>query len=90
MTKKDGAEKKTLDDYGIIFISGELYEGTAQSVCEKIIEMNLNQDSDFIQLIINSEGGLCSVRFAIVDMMDWSRLPVYTTGVGIVASMALQ
>lgn len=89
MTKKDAAEKKGLDDYGIIFISGELYEGTAQSVCEKIIEMNLNQNSDFIQLIINSEGGLCSVGFAIVDMIDWSRLPVYTTGVGIVASMAL-
>ena len=89
MTKKDTAEKKGLDDYGIIFISGEIDEGTAQSICEKIIEMNVGQNCDFIQLIINSHGGLCSAGFGIIDMIDWSRLPVYTTGVGIIASMAL-
>jgi len=87
--KKDVAEKKGLDDYGIIFISGDIADGTAQSVCEKIIEMNITRSCDFIQLIINSHGGLCSAGFAIIDMMEWSRLPVYATGVGIIASMAL-
>jgi ATP-dependent Clp protease protease subunit len=89
MSKKDAAEKKGLDDYGIIFISGDIDEGTAQTVCEKIIEMNVTRNCDFIQLIVNSHGGLCSAGFAIIDMMDWSQLPVYTTGVGIIASMAL-
>jgi ATP-dependent Clp protease protease subunit len=89
MTKKDAAEKKELDDYGIIFVSGDIDQGTAQSVCEKIIEINVAQNCDFIQLIMNSQGGLCAAGFAIIDMMDWSRLPVYTTGVGIIASMAL-
>jgi ATP-dependent Clp protease protease subunit len=89
MTRKDAAEQKGLEDYGIIFISGEIDQATAQSVCEKIIEMNVEQKADFIQLILNSQGGLCSAGFAIIDMMDWSRLPVYTTGIGIVASMAL-
>ena len=89
MTRKDAAEQKGLDDYGIVFISGEIDQATAQSVCEKIIEMNVEQKADFIQLILNSQGGLCSAGFAVIDMMDWSRLPVYTTGIGIVASMAL-
>ena len=88
MTKKDSAEKKGLDDYGIIFISG-IDQERGQSVCEKIIEINVGQNCDFIQLILNSDGGLCSAGFGIIDMMDWSRFPVYTTGVGIVASMAL-
>ena len=89
MAEKDGAEKKGLDDYGIIFISGEIDQERAQSVCEKIIEINVAHNCDFIQLIINSHGGLCSAGFAIIDMMDWSRFPVYTTGVGIISSMAL-
>ncbi|NIS79600.1 MAG: hypothetical protein GTO14_05190 [Anaerolineales bacterium] len=89
MTRKDAAEKKGLDDYGIIFVSSEIDQGTAQFVCEKIIEINVDENCDFIQLILNSQGGLCSAGFAIIDMMDWSRLPVYTTGVGIIASMAL-
>ena len=89
MTKEDAAEKKGLDDYGIIFISGEIDQERAQSICEKIIEINVAQSCDLIQLIINSHGGLCSAGFAIIDMMEWSRVRVYTTGVGIIASMGL-
>jgi ATP-dependent Clp protease protease subunit len=85
MEKQDQSTRKTLDDYGIIFISGEI----APSICERIIQINVEQQADFIQLIINSQGGSCSAGFAIIDMMEWSRIPVYTTGVGLVASMAL-
>ena len=87
--KKDPSERSTLDEHGIIFLSGEIDGGRAESVCEKIIEFNVGQDVDLIQLLINSPGGQCAAGFAIIDLMDWSRLPIYTTGIGMVASMAL-
>ena len=42
-----------------------------------------------IQLIIQSKCGACAAGFAIIDVMEWSRVPIYTTGLGIVASMGL-
>ena len=89
MSKKDPAERNTLDEHGVIFVSGEIDNGTTESICSQIIEFNLSQDHDFIQLILNSPGGMCSAGFAVIDMMDWSRLPVFITGIGIVGSMAL-
>jgi ATP-dependent Clp protease, protease subunit len=89
MEKKDPTEHRTLDEYGVIFVSGEIDSGEAESVCQKIIEFNISQEANSIQLIINSPGGLCASGFAVIDLMDWSRLPVYTTGVGIIGSMAL-
>lgn len=89
MSKKDPTERNTLEEHGVIFVSGELNDGTAESICRDIIEFNLSHDHDFIQLILNSPGGMCSAGFAVIDMMDWSRLPVYITGIGIVGSMAL-
>jgi len=87
--KRNGEEKKGLADYGIIFVSGAIEEANAQSICERIIQMNVAQETDFIQMIINSPGGTCSAGFAIIDLMEWSRLPIYTTGIGMIASMAL-
>ena len=89
MIKKDAGEKKGLEDYGIVFLSGPIEEGAARSVCEKIIEINVAEEADFIQMIINSPGGTCSAGFAIIDLMEWSRLPIYTTGIGMIASMSL-
>ena len=87
--KKDPTERRTLDEHGIIFVSGPIDGGRAESVCEKIIEFNVAADVELIQLIINSPGGECAAGFAVIDLMDWSRLPIYTTAVGMVGSMAL-
>ena len=89
MSKKDPTERNTLEEHGVIFVSGELDDGSAESICRQIIEFNLSHDQDFIQLILNSPGGMCSAGFAVIDMMDWSRLPIFITGIGIVGSMAL-
>lgn len=78
-----------IKDYGIVCITGEINEGMAEKVCEQIIEMNMTGEVDQIQLLINSPGGAVHAGFAILDMMEWSRLPVYTTGIGRVASMGL-
>jgi len=89
MKGRDNDEKKSLGDYGIIFLSGSIDAGVAQAVCQEIIQINIEHSADLIQMIINSVGGHVSAGFAIIDMMEWSRLPVYTTGVGMVASMGL-
>jgi ATP-dependent Clp protease protease subunit len=88
MQEKEKKEKG-LSDYGIIYISGAIDQGAAENVCKQIIECNIKQEVNQVQLIINSPGGLCSAGFSIIDIMEWSRIPVYTTGIGMIASMAL-
>ena len=83
--KKDSG----LDDYGIIYISGAINGGTAESVCKEIIGYNIKGEINQIQLIINSPGGSCPAGVSIIDIMEWSRIPIYTTGIGMIASMGL-
>ncbi|MFC1481596.1 ATP-dependent Clp protease proteolytic subunit [Candidatus Neomarinimicrobiota bacterium] len=89
MEGKEEKTKDSLDHYGIVFISSLIDVKTAESVCRDIIRMNVEQKHNFIQLIINSSGGACADGFSIIDLMEWSRLPIYTTGIGMVASMSL-
>ncbi len=89
MARNESTEHQALDAYGIVFIYGAIDQDKAETICQRIIEFNLSQDTDSIQLIINSTGGICAAGFAVIDLMGWSRLPIYTTGVGIVGSMAL-
>ncbi len=90
MAKENGnGDKKGLKDYGIIYISGSIDSGISQTVCQEIIEINVAGEVNHIQMIINSEGGSCNAGFAIIDMMEWSQIPVFTTGIGMIASMGL-
>jgi ATP-dependent Clp protease protease subunit len=84
-------EKKEhgLNDYGIIYLSGAINGGNAESVCKEIIEYNIKGEVNQLQMIINSPGGSCPAGFSIIDIMEWSRIPIYTTGIGMIASMGL-
>jgi len=88
-TKEVKKEQSALEDYGVIYLSGEINEQVSEQVCRSIIEINMTKSVDCIQMIINSQGGSVSDGFAIIDMMTWSRLAVRTTGLGMLASMAL-
>ena len=90
MSKKGTSqEERSLKDYGIIYLSGEIDDSMSESVCKEIIENNIKSEVDHIQMIINSSGGSCPAAFAIIDIMEWSRIPIYTTGIGMIASMGL-
>ena len=89
MEKNNKHQEKGLKDYGIIYLSGAIENGVSENVCKEIIEFNITEKVDHIQLIINSPGGFCPAGFAIIDIMEWSRLPIYTTGIGMIASMGL-
>ena len=87
--KEKDREEKGLSDYGIIYLSGVINEGTAESVCKEIIEYNIKGNINQVQMVINSPGGTCTAGFSIIDIMEWSNIPIYTTGIGIIASMGL-
>lgn len=82
-------DEKALAEYGIIYLSGMIDNASAESTCKEIIEHNIKGDVNQMQLIINSPGGVCSAGFSIIDIMEWSRIPIYTTGLGMIASMGL-
>jgi len=89
VTGNRSKNEKDIEDYGIIYLSGSIEEDSSERICTHIIEYNISGKVDYIQMIINSAGGSSSAGFAIIDMMEWSRLPIYTTGIGIIASMGL-
>jgi ATP-dependent Clp protease protease subunit len=90
MSGKDKEQHESgLKDYGIIYLSGSINGGTAEGVCKEIIEYNIKGDVNQIQMVINSPGGSCCAGFSIIDIMEWSRIPIYTTGIGMIASMGL-
>jgi ATP-dependent Clp protease protease subunit len=87
--KREKGKEQGLKDFGIIYVSGAMDGGTAESVCKEIIEYNITAEVNQIQMVINSPGGSCPAGFSIIDIMEWSRIPIYTTGIGLIASMAL-
>ncbi len=89
MKDKQNEEKKKNELDGVIFLTGSIAEGSSENICREIIRLNIEHEFPWIQLIINSSGGYCSDGFAIIDIMEWSQLPVYTTGIGMIASMGL-
>ncbi len=88
-SKNKEQEERGLQDYGVIYVSGVINEGVSESICKGIIEANIKGEADHMQMIINSPGGSCPAGFAIIDMMEWSRIPIYTTGIGMIGSMGL-
>lgn len=89
MNKTNNDQQKGLKDYGIIYLSGDINSESARSICEQIIEINVAGEIDHIQMIINSHGGSCTDGFAIIDIMEWSKIPIFTAGIGLIASMGL-
>lgn len=83
-------EMITLPSLGAFMLFGSIDECTSFTACEFIIKANLLQPRDAaLTFFINSEGGNSHDGFAIIDVMETSRLPVQTVGTGLIASMAL-
>lgn len=77
-----------LREKGIYYISGEIETGSLLDIQQDILLKHLDASwEDDIQLIINSCGGDCSEAWALVDLLDWIKMDVHTTGLGTCASM---
>jgi len=79
----------SLDDEGVMLLFGEVNAGSVEPIIRRILEHNLRRDRDVLRLYINSPGGSVDQGFALLDIMAWSRIPIHTTGMGLIASMGL-
>jgi ATP-dependent Clp protease protease subunit len=77
----------------IIFVTGEITQELADEVSKQLIVYDIQNSAQGenlpITLIINSPGGALQSGWQICDIMDYITTPVYTTGLGEVASAAL-
>jgi len=84
--------KFTIADHGIFILSDEITPTNTSDAIEFILERNLVEKKDRLQnitLIINSPGGEVTSAFALIDIMQGSRIPVHTLGLGQISSAGL-
>jgi ATP-dependent Clp protease protease subunit len=83
--------REFLRDNGIVSLCSEITEEKVKPIIDDILYMNSVKEPKFdsIQLILSSVGGNCSTGFMLVDIIEYSKMPVATIGLGICASMAL-
>jgi ATP-dependent Clp protease protease subunit len=80
-----------LEDHHYFMLFNEFNSDTAADAIEFIIARNLmrNNRPKFIKMIINSPGGEIPAAFSIIDTMKGSKIPIYTYGLGEIASCGL-
>jgi len=79
--------------YNLIMLNGEISDKTGREVSEQLLAYDYkNALTGIVQpihLMINSGGGSVTAAWQICDIMDCIATPVFTIGVGTVASAAL-
>lgn len=80
-----------LRDNGVFLFTEDVTEEACADAIAFILEANLqdNPKFDHLTIIVNSHGGSCFAGFGLIDVIKGSKLPVYTVGIGIIASMGL-
>jgi ATP-dependent Clp protease, protease subunit len=71
----------------IIFLTGEVNDTVAASVCMQLLFLEAENPKKEISMYINSPGGVVTSGLSIYDTMQFIRCPVSTTVMGQAASM---
>lgn len=71
----------------IIFLGSQVTDQLANLIVAQLLFLNRESDKKPINLYINSPGGSVYAGMAIYDAMQMLKAPVYTTAVGVTASM---
>lgn len=81
----------TLEDNHYYLFNDDFDSKSCGNAIKFIIERNLMTKNKprMIKMIINSPGGSVTSAFALIDTMKGSKIPVYTYGLGEIASAAL-
>ena len=72
----------------IHFLNGEINENRILETIKWITYENLNPEYSELTLYINSNGGNLTDSFALIEIMQKSRKPIMTVGIGSVCSAA--
>lgn len=78
-----------LRENGILFMDKEFNQDNCMPLVKMIMEYNLMPEGkrpEVIHLYINSPGGLVNSCMHLIDVIKQSRIPVYTYGMGSIAS----
>jgi ATP-dependent Clp protease protease subunit len=88
--KKTERTNPSVEECGIFLLMDEISDSSCKDVISFIISKNLTKPyPKYLQLVINSGGGDLQAAFALIDTMKGSAIPVYTVGLGCVASAAI-
>lgn len=80
----------SLSSVGAHLIFTDINQRSAQRAVEFMLKANMVMEDDFpLTLFLNTPGGECSSGHAIINVMEMSRLPISTVGIGEVASMGV-
>jgi len=80
-----------LRNQGIVNLSGIIDKAATSAAIESMLFMNELEQPGFdkIRLVLNSPGGGMDNGFQLTDYIQFSKLPVHITGLGICASMGI-
>ena len=84
--KKPG---ELLYDAGVLFMDKEFNQENCMPLVKMIMEYNMMPEDtrpEVIHLYINSPGGAVNSAFHLIDVIKQSSIPVYTYGMGMIAS----
>lgn len=89
--KSTTATNIELREQGIVNICGLISDDSMKTIVEELVYINSIKEPDFkaIQMILNSSGGSVPAGFMITDFIEFSKMPVYITGLGTCASMGI-
>ncbi len=69
-----------------IMLTGEVNKEMTDRVCRQLLHLSNESASEPIKIFIDSPGGDADAGYAIFDMIRFIDAPVYTIGLGLVAS----
>jgi ATP-dependent Clp protease protease subunit len=71
-----------------ILLSGEVHKELAEKIVRQLLILEADSDAP-VRMFIDSPGGDVDAGYAIFDMIRFINAPVYTIGMGLVASAAV-
>lgn len=90
--KEEDKNIPSLEDHHYYIFSQDFNNGSCSDAMSFILARNLMNTKERpkqIKMIINSPGGIVSSAFALIDTMKGSKVPVFTYGLGEIASCGL-
>ena len=80
----------SLETFGSHLLFGDIDNDSIKDAVEFIVKANnLKMPAEVLTLYINSPGGTMTDGFGLIDIMQLSRLPIRTFGLGVIASMGV-
>jgi ATP-dependent Clp protease protease subunit len=80
----------TLESLGAHMFFGDVDSETAHAAAEFILKSNMfRKDKKPLTVFLNTCGGESQDGFAVIDLMETSRLPIATVGIGQTSSMGV-